>query len=270
MAWWQAVLLGILQGATEFLPISSSGHLALLQHFFALPLSPRAMLAFDIVIHVGTLGSIFCFYHRELRTLIVQAVALRDPIVRREAWQFISLLVAGTIPAVIAGLLFKDFFAEQFEDMLSLAIFFFVTGIVLLSTRWIVKIRGSSHSKGGLTLGKSLIIGVSQAIAILPSVSRSATTIAAGLWTHLSPALAARFSFFLAIPAIVGALVLSLGDLSLGELGILELALGFASSFVVGYFSIGFCLRVLERGKLHLFATYCFVLAAFTTLLVFL
>ena len=199
----QVILLAAVQGLTEFLPVSSSGHLVLLQHFLE---TRQGDLFFDIVLHVGTLGSVIVVYRRELvRLLRFDGDSLK----------YILSLIVGTLPAVAVGLLAKDFITELFHSPVFAAGGLLYTAALLFSTRF------SSTGKQELAepwqprsipLAKALLIGSSQALAILPGISRSGSTIAASLWLGLPRAEAARFSFLLSIPAIGGALVLQLAS----------------------------------------------------------
>jgi len=198
--------LAVVQGLTEFLPVSSSGHLVLVQHLLG---SHAGDLFLDVVLHCGTLGSVLAVYRRDVRRL------LRCD---REALRYVAALAVATLPAVAVGLLAKDAVEAVFAAPVFAAAGLLVTGVVLLSTR---AARAGSEDPGpwqprALPLGKALLIGCAQAVAICPGVSRSGSTIAASLWLRLGRAEAARFSFLLSVPAIGGALVLHLleGDLA--------------------------------------------------------
>lgn len=271
MAWWQGLILGILQGFTEFLPISSSGHLVLLQHFFGLSLSAQDMLAFDIFIHFGTLLALLYFYRKELAPLAAGAwscaLALgRKPEARRSCFQvhrhsliLIAFLALATLPAVGVGLFLKDKVEMAFSDMRSIGIQFIVTAISLFSIRWVSK-KGNVQG-APLSWWRALAIGVAQALAIVPAISRSGSTIVTGIWLKMSPEEATRFSFLLAIPAIAGATLLAFFDLQSASVLALPAAWwGFAASALVGWLCLGAFLRIVREGKLHLFAYYCLFL----------
>jgi undecaprenyl-diphosphatase len=253
----QAIILGIVQGLTEFIPVSSSGHLVLVPA--VLGWSPPG-LAFDTMLHLGTALALIVFFWREWATLIVAGVrsVFRwriESADERLAW----LIIVGCIPAALAGYLLEDFFARVFEDPIVSAYFLIVTAGILTVAEGLGR-RLRSMEK--LRLSDAVAIGVAQAVAIFPGISRSGSTIAAGLLVGLERESAARFSFLLAAPIILGAGLLQLPQAVRTRAegaGSLELALGFAAAAIVGYLCIGFLLRYLRRGGLYPFAAYCFV-----------
>jgi undecaprenyl-diphosphatase len=254
MTWWQALILGVVQGATEFLPISSSGHLALAEAIVGLRMPG---LVVEVALHVATLVAVFIVYHRRLSGLVT-GVLKGD----RAAWRYTWLLVIGTLPAVVVGLLFKDLIEAAFNSLLEVGIEFVITGFIL----WSVRKPVAHATRVDLSAGDALIIGIAQAFAILPAISRSGTTVAAALWRGIAPAQAAEFSFVLSVPAIIGAAVLEIPDLRAAGEGLigLPLALGFAAALLVGVVSILILVRMLQRGAFHRFAPYCWVLGAIT------
>lgn len=248
---WKAVLLGAIQGATEFLPISSSGHLVILQQWLGLTQNGDGLLAFDVALHLGTLGAVVWILRRDIF---------------RMNFRLALLLVLGTIPAGICGVAFKDFFTLLFADALPTAFFLIVTGLILWTTRWTraSEARRTETSIDRVGKKEAWWIGVAQAVAILPGVSRSGSTIAAGLWMKLTPDAAVRFSFLLAIPAILGAAIFEAKALtSLPSDTWVLVLLGIATSFVVGYAAIRWMLRLVAGRKLHLFAWYCWGVGIF-------
>jgi undecaprenyl-diphosphatase len=265
-----AVSLGIVQGLTEFLPISSSGHLVLLQTLFGLT---EPELIFDIGVHVGTLVAVVIFFRRDLLRLI--GVALRFPGRRLRGQttlkasyeneldiRLISLIIIGTIPTVICGLALKPFAERIFSAPLLTGIMLLVTGSLLWATR---RIRITGHGVGRFGLKSALAIGLVQGLAIFPGISRSGSTIAAGLFLRLNRETAARYSFLLAIPAILGAAILQVGDLGsrhAPDAG--ALILGAGTSAVVGYGALRLLVYIVNRGQLHLFAPYCWIIGAIT------
>ena len=194
----QVLLLATVQGLTEFLPVSSSGHLVLLQQYFG---GHEGDLFLDVILHVGTLGSVLIVYRRELLRLL----CLDGP-----ARGYVLALAVGTLPAVIVGLLLKDIVEAAFHSSATAGVGLLVTGCLLLSTRLArpQEQPPAPWRPRRVPLGKALLIGLAQAVAICPGISRSGSTIAASLWLKLPRAEAARFSFLLSIPAITGALVL--------------------------------------------------------------
>jgi undecaprenyl-diphosphatase len=246
----QAFVLGVVQGLTEFLPVSSSGHLVLFQRIFGLR---EGVLAFDIAVHVATLLAVTVVFWRDLRGIF-----------RKPFGKMTWLLVLGTIPAAAAGLLFKDFFERLFETGKTLGFEFIATGLVL----WFAEtVKSKRKTLPETTAADALVIGAAQAVAILPAVSRSGLTIVGALWRGLDREFAAKFSFLLSIPVILGAAALDVPDAleafkSGGTFGVgpVPLAVGTLAALVFGALSIGWTLRVLKRGSLRGFAVYVSVL----------
>ncbi len=243
----EASILAVVQGLTEFLPVSSSGHLALASNLLDVP---EGGLAFDIVLHLGTLVAVFVFYWKDIIAL-VRGIILRE----RKSLTLGLTLVAGTIPVAIAGFLFGDFIESLRSSM------FFVSG-ALAFTGAILFFSGRIPSAGesGITFKRGLLVGLAQALAILPGVSRSGTTICTGLFTGLSREEAARFSFLLAIPAILGAAVKELPSAS-WSIPFGNIMIGFVVSAVVGFGALSLLVKFVKQGKLSGFAWYCWTVA---------
>jgi undecaprenyl-diphosphatase len=240
------LILAIVQGIAEFLPISSSGHLVIVE---ALLGHKEDLLTINIVLHAGTLLSIFVFYwHRIWRLLTEDRRAL-------------GLIVAGTIPVLIVGLPLKKYCEHLLESPLLAGCMLPVTGLMLL---WISRRPVGALDYPQMSFRGALVVGLFQAIAILPGISRSGATISGGLVAGLRRDAAATFAFLLAIPAIGGATLLTLLDLIQDTQAqqalaapIGYLAIGFAVSFAVGLFALYWLLRWLAQGRLHLFAYWC-------------
>lgn len=254
------LLLAVIQGLTEFLPVSSSGHLVLIQQRAQVF---RGDVFLDVVLHVGTLLAVIAVYRREVGRL-----ARFDA----PAVQYLVALVVGTLPAVVVGLLFKDAIESLFDSPRAVAVALVVTGGILLSTR-----RAGSQTRslpGGWhpvapPLHKALLIGCAQALAIVPGISRSGSTIAASLWLGLARDEAARFAFLLAVPAILGALVLHLMDGEIEtEASPLALILGAAVAFGVGLFAIRLTALMVVQRHFWKFAFYCIPLGVLAWFLV--
>ena len=233
--------MAIVQGIAEFLPISSSGHLALLGSLFGF--DPETNLSLEIVLHAGTLAAIVVFYFRELLTFF-----------RRDRWPLALKIVVGSIPAGIVGIALKKLGLDEMvaSNLWIIAAGFLTTATVLLfSERQTRKLPPDSGTDlPQMSFREALLIGCAQAVAILPGISRSGSTIASGLFLKLRPAAAAEFSFLLAIPAIGGAAFL--------HLPLPVLAGGFAISAVVGYVSLALLLKLLKRGRLAFFSWYLY------------
>lgn len=244
-------LLGAIQGATEFLPISSSAHLVIAQALLQVQ-SPGLLV--EVVLHLGTLVSILIYFRSDLIQLVVGFFrAGNDGTASRRE---VGHLALATLPAVAVALTLGDTVEAVFDDPGFSGWMLLVTTVVLASTRW-------SVSRGiGMSWTIALSMGVAQALAILPGISRSGITIAAGLWLGLGGKAAARFAFLMAIPAIMGAGIFKLLDLvGGGSPSIPGLVLGFLTAALVGYGVIAWLMSILRKGRLHLFAGYTFLIS---------
>jgi len=252
----QAILLGIIQGATEFIPVSSSGHLVLVP--WLLGWNPPG-LAFDTMLHWGTLLAVGAYFWRDFWAMLTAWLrGLRnrdwsDPHARLGWW-----LILGSIPAALAGVFLEDFFESLFLEPVWAALFLLVTAVLMVLGEWLGR-QGRSLEKIGWA--DAMIIGIAQALAIAPGISRSGSTISAGLLRDLDRPAAARFSFLLGTPAILGAGLLQMDDLlsEVGQTGIAPLILGLIVAAVVGYLCIWGLLRYLKGHRLYVFAAYCAV-----------
>jgi len=251
----EACILGVVQGLTEFLPVSSDGHLAL-AHRFVTPVPAAQMLAIDVALHAGTLVALIAYFRHDLWQM-VQAIVVREAGWAR-TWPW--LLLIGTIPAGFAGILFKRQVEQSFASLPVIGVSFLLTGTLLYMA---TAVRGTLRGEGEVGAGDALFIGAFQALALLPGVSRSGTTIAAGLFRQLRPEVAARFSFLLGIPAIAGALIVESRDLfAIGPAIYLPVVAGVGAAAVTGFAAIWALIRVLRARRLHYFAFYCWALGA--------
>lgn len=254
-----AMLLGIVQGLTEFLPISSSGHLVLAQHL--LGVNPPG-ITLEIFLHFGTLLAILLVFRTDIIQILKSLVGLfrsagspmkEDPYIR-----LLGLLLLGTIPVAIVGIVFKARIESFFETPMLVAGMLIITGIVLASTR---KIRMGRRGIKRLNIKDGLGIGLAQAAALIPGISRSGLTIAAGLFRGLERSVAAKFSFLLAIPSILGATIVGLKDIpSLSVGNTRALLVGTLTSFISGLIALKVLLAIVQRGRLRVFAYYCWAL----------
>lgn len=251
----QAIVLGLLQGATEFIPVSSSGHLVLVPWLLGWE-SPG--LVFDTVVHWGTLVAVLAYFWRDWLALIGAWLRglvhwdWRDPQAR-----LMWLLLAGTIPAALFGFLLEDFFESLFGEPAWVAFFLLVTAALLTLSE---RLGSSLRQTADLGWSDALVIGLAQAAAIAPGISRSGATMAAGLFRGLERTVAARFSFLLSTPIIFGAGLLQLMDLAEAAdpaAQVPALVVGFLAAAASGYVCIWALLRYLQRGKLYPFAVYC-------------
>jgi undecaprenyl-diphosphatase len=250
MNYFDTIILGILQGLTEFLPVSSSGHLVIAEALLGVKMPG---ISVEVMLHLGTLLSVLVFFRARILRLI-QALWTRSMVTERK---IILFLIIGTIPAGVVGVLFKDFFESVFSSPALTSSMLFVTGAILLLTRFI------HPGKKPLTPFRALIIGIGQSFAIMPGISRSGSTIAVGMLAGVEPSEAAEFSFLLAIPAIAGATVLQAGELFAMEPGMLApILVGSVCSFLTGLAAVYAVLATIRKGKFAWFAYYCFAAGA--------
>jgi len=257
----EALLLGVIQGLTEFLPVSSSGHLVLTQYLLGwdkLPL--EVVLTFDTTVHLGTLTAVVVVFWRDLRSLLAawwEGLRHGKPFETapaRLAWW----IVLGTVPAVLAGLLLEDTFEQLFGTPRAVGGFLLLTALTLLLSE---RLGRRQRNLDTLTWLDSLLIGIGQAAAIAPGLSRSGATIATGMFRGLERKEATRFSFLLSIPIIAGTGLLQLVKLVVGtepaQFSALPLLVGFLAAAISGYAAIRFLLNYVQRRPLYPFALYC-------------
>jgi undecaprenyl-diphosphatase len=305
--WLQSLILGIVQGVTEFVPVSSSGHLVLLPYLAGWD---EPGLAFDVALHMGTAAAVIVFFRSELvgmaKAVVRPGGGAESALYRR----LLVLLAIGTVPAAIAGVTLESFFQETFKSPLVVSSFLLVTALVLTAGERfrarriaLAKVRADAAPKPqqvwtgdwmgevsdetavdplanvdigrdagdvsgtdlrGLQLRHALVVGVGQAFALFPGLSRSGATITAGMFSGLTRAAATRFSFLLSLPALVGAAVVSLPDL--GEQTSAysggDLAVGVIAAFVAGYATVAWLIRLLARERLTVFVRYLIAASA--------
>ena len=247
-------VLAVLQGVAEFLPISSSGHLVILQHILDVPESMRMRL--EVFLHAGTLLAVFSFYGRRIGA-ILKGLCLREA----DAWRYACKIIVSAIPAVVVYFIFRHSIDELVKNARMVGALLMFTGAVLLGTRYLP--RGTRD----VCFLRALLMGLGQAVALLPGVSRSGMTLAAARGGRVGPAEAAEFSFLMSAPLILGGVVLEClkGEVGAGDLSWGLLAWGVLLSAVVGYFSLALLLRALKGRWFWLFGPYC-ILAGLLTL----
>ena len=265
MSLLEAIIIGIIQGATEFLPISSDGHLVLIPAVFGLSQPDLVLIG---LVHAGTLLAILSYFWRDLLAIaraVLGGLARRQPFATADA-RLGYFMVLGSIPAAIVGLLAMDFFEEQFGSPTVAAAGLLVTAAFLVIGE---RLKSGTKSLDRLTWLDALIIGSFQVLALFPGISRSGTTIAAGLGRGLDRPTAARFSFLVGLPAIAGAGLLSIIDIfsAQGSLPMGHYAAAFVAAAVVGYGCIAFLLNWVKRHTLYPFAIYCAVVGLLYLLL---
>ncbi len=245
--WLQIIFLAILQGITEFIPISSSGHLVLAKSLLGIE---SAGIVLELTLHAGSLLSILVFFRRRVIDL-TRSFFMADG----EGRKLAAIIVLATMPAVGVGFFFKDALTRLFENPLAVALLLCLTGLILLSSQ--IPVRTAPRS---LTWRNGLVVGLMQALAILPGISRSGITITAGRRLGLSPAAAAEFSFLLAIPVLVGSSLLMLRELGAAQVAgwtPAMLSVGMLISAIVGYAALAILLRLLAGGRFWWFGLYC-------------
>ena len=260
----QGIIIGIVQGLTEFLPVSSSAHLVFIQKI----LGVQSSLAFDTFLHLGTLIAVMWFFRYDIYKMILSWLSsIRDILRGRFREGFYSdpykrlawYVILATIPVGIVGVLFEDSVDSLFAGALYVPAFFlFVTGTILYLSQ---RMTSGEINYNTITKKEALFMGLGQACAILPGLSRSGTTIAAGLTIGLNKEFAAKFSFILSIPAILGAFLLQAKDIgSAMDANFLPVFLGFIASIIAGYAAIKWMLDLIQNKSLDIFAYYCWVI----------
>jgi len=250
---FDAIVLGLVQGLTEFLPVSSSGHLVIAGTILGVP-TPGIFV--EVALHVATLLAVLIVYRQRVANLVVGAL-------RREAgaWRYIGLLILASVPAGIVGVFFADAVERAFNTPALTGIMLIVTGVILWSTKRLAGREAGGRGHDEATVASALGMGVAQAFAILPGISRSGSTIATGLWGRLSGEAAAEFSFLMSVIAISGAALLQAGEATgaVHDVGAVPLAVGFIVALVSGVLAIRFLLWLLRRQTFFAFAYYVWI-----------
>jgi len=262
----QAIILGGIQGLTEFFPVSSSGHLVIFQQMMGLK---EPVLMFDISVHVGTLAAIVVYFFNDIIRLFnsfkrsalchlrgqsgkLTKIEISDT---RMAW----MLVAGSIPTAVIGFGMHMVSDVLFSSLTIVGVSLLVTGGILLGTRWM---NQGKAPETDLSVKQALLIGTVQGLAVIPGISRSGSTISAALFLGVNHDMAIRYSFLLSIPAILGALVLQiLSDSSVaGNISLAVIAAGLLTSLIIGYVALSLLVKMVQKGHLYFFTPYCIVL----------
>ncbi|MFW6039524.1 MAG: undecaprenyl-diphosphate phosphatase [Gemmatimonadota bacterium] len=248
---FEAFLLGIVQGLTEFLPVSSSGHLVLGQALLGIE---QPGVTFEVVVHLATLCAVLWVYRRRVGELLVGMAGGQSA-----SWGYAGLIVLASIPAGLAGVFARPLFEDAFGRPVLAAAMLLATGAIVYTLRFTL----AAAPDGDVDARRGVWVGTIQAAAILPGISRSGSTVALGVWLGVSPVRMAEFSFLLSVPAIAGAGLLQLGQV--GEAAALPappLVAGFLAAAVSGVLAIRLFVRMLRAGSFHHFAWYCWVVGS--------
>ena len=266
----QAIILGMTQGLTEFLPVSSSAHLVLIPEL----LGVKSNLAFDTLLHLGTLVAVVSYFWSDVIAIIKSFFSSLVDIARRRFVQEIKedsfkrlswLVIVGTIPAAFMGILLKSQFESLFSSVTAVGFFLLITGFLLWGAERMPK--GNKKIKE-MSFTDSLLVGIAQGFAIAPGISRSGATISTGLFLRFDRELAARYSFLLSIPAILGAALVQVKDLTYGfDVSTGVFIAGFLSAIIFGYLAIKFLMGYIKKRSLIIFAYYCWIVGAVSLVL---
>lgn len=249
-------LLGFVQGITEFLPVSSSGHIAILKNILGIT---TKNLFFETSLHLGTLFSLIFFFRKKIVNLLKGMYSdIKDKKEKKENLNFVLLVLIGIIPSAIVGLLLNDFVERVFSDLFLIGIFYLILSLILFSTRF------SKNRMKSVNIVESMIIGLFQTVSLLPGISRSGTTISTALFLGVEPEKASDFSFFMAMPIILGSFIKEFIDVKFSfDMNIL---IGIFVSFLTGYLALILLYKVLRSKKFYLFSLYTFLIGIFLLL----
>ena len=271
----QAIILGIVQGLAEFLPVASAGQVILVTHILGVTFPSQSdALAFNTLLHLGTLTAIVGFFYKDLIKIIRAFVAslldifqkkfkkgLKEDVYKRLAW----LMVMSTIPAAIVGALFNKQFEILFGSVVAVGIFLIINGFILYSTNYAKK--GEDKVKQ-LSFRNAFLIGVLESLALFPGISRSGTSISAGLFLGLERECAARYAFLIALPVIAAAVIFEIKNIgALSQNSPVAMVAAYLAVVIFGYLSIGLLIRLIKSTSLKIFAYYCWIVGALTLIL---
>jgi undecaprenyl-diphosphatase len=264
----QAAVLGLVQGLTEWLPVSSSGHLAVLQ----LAMGLKIPVFFDLILHIGTLAGVFAIYKKDILSIVCTIIAFiatylpfKNSFVKKFSInkydvKMIRLITIGMVPTAVIGIAFKSFFVYSFQDATAIAVGFVITGILVLLTKFL---KHGNREPGNVD---ALLIGVGQGLSIFSSVSRSGATLSIGMFRKLTIPSLVKYSFLLSIPAILGASIFDIvtsDEETLAQMysiPIMSYVIGILVSAIVGFISIKFLIHVINNESFYLFSFYCFAI----------
>ncbi|MGI6727739.1 MAG: undecaprenyl-diphosphate phosphatase [Anaerovoracaceae bacterium] len=268
MTLFEGIILGLVQGLAEFLPISSSGHLAILQHFFGI--DGEKVLSFAVLLHLGTLISLLVVYFKDIWELILELGAVFKDVFTGKGMRINAnetrrlgfMIIVATIPTAIIGILFNDFFSALYNSIIAIAICLLITGTVL----WIAeKMESKGKNISKMKFRDAVLVGIFQSIAISPGISRSGATIVGGLFSGLNRTLAVKFAFLISIPSILGAVVLEAPDAfaeGMDKALLLPIFIGVLVATISGIIAIKTMIKVVSDKKLHIFSYYTWTVGA--------
>jgi undecaprenyl-diphosphatase len=242
----QAFLLGIIQGAAEWLPVSSSGHLALAQQLMGL----QVPIAFDVLLHLGTLVAVMMYYRSRLLRIIYAILQMNF---KNEEGNIILFIIVGSIPTAIIGFAFHDFFESMFSSSFLIGIALILTGCILFATKFF-------KGKRKPNIIDAVFMGIAQGLAVAPGISRSGWTISTGMIRGVEKEKATDYSFILSIPALIGATLIEGRKITFSSIEWGTVAVGVLAALLVGYVSIAILVRIVKKGNFHIFALYCWAI----------
>lgn len=253
MSSFEAFILGLVQGLTEFLPVSSSGHLTIAKHLFGIETGD---LSFDIAVHAATVLATIVVFRKEIWDLLNGLFKFKY----NEETKYVCMILVSMIPVFIVGMFFKDYVEDLFgSGLMVVGAALLVTALLLFLSEFKKKKQTEDGNGGEMTYKSAIWMGIAQAVAVIPGLSRSGSTIATGLLCGVDKKDVAKFSFLMVLVPILGEAFLDLvgGDAAGGAVGGLQLAIGFVSAFVSGLFACRFMIAIVRRAKLKWFALYC-------------
>lgn len=258
MNWLQAIILGLVQGLTEFLPVSSSGHLAIFKELLGVEISEG--LVFEVAVHAATVLATIVVFRKQIWELLCGLFKFKY----NDETDYILKIALSMLPVLIVGLFFKDYVEQLFSSLLVVGIALLVTALLLFFSDRSRRDGPESAQRNGIGWWQAFVIGLGQAVAVLPGLSRSGTTISTGLLCGVKREVVAQFSFLMVLVPILGEAFLELvgGDFAASQIELLPLLLGFAAAFLSGLFACKVMIALVKRAKLKWFALYCGLVGA--------
>lgn len=263
MDWWQALILGLVQGLTEFLPVSSSGHLAIGKALLGVNL--EGDLAFEVVVHAATVLATIIVFRKQIADLLRGLFKFKY----NDQTDYILKICVSMIPVFIVGVFFKDYVESLFSSILVVGIALLVTALLLfLSDIFSSRNNAGASAREGISYWQALVVGLGQALAVIPGLSRSGTTISTGLLCGVRRDSVAQFSFLMVLVPVLGEAFLDVvgGDFAASSVGVTSLALGFVAAFISGLFACKVMIALVKKAKLRWFALYCAVVGVLVIL----